>query len=299
MAFHTEQQLRQQQAQHEEYLRQLALSHQRFAERQMFEAIYHPQQIVTSASTSGGGGRTEEPISLIFDITANWTLTSPAVVDSESFKTFLESGDDNDGNTNNLTDVVVTNFLLEGSRLTCNLSASGDGADLVLANIAVTSVVSFGNISGSLSQLRLNSNSIASIDTIVWPDVNGEIDLGGNAITSVDNITWPSGLRFLYLNDNQIVTFNPTQSLPNELEELKLSNNQIVTFNPNIALPNSLEYLYLANNQMTTAGYIASEPWANAMSVIPARGEIIIGGNIDTPDELKTILIDKGWTVTV
>lgn len=56
MAFHTQSQLQQQQAQHQEYLRQLALSQQRFAERQMFEAIYHPQQIVTSASTSGGGG---------------------------------------------------------------------------------------------------------------------------------------------------------------------------------------------------------------------------------------------------
>lgn len=56
MAFHTQQQLQQQQAQHQEYLRQLALSQQRFYERQMFEAVYNPQQIATSASTSGGGG---------------------------------------------------------------------------------------------------------------------------------------------------------------------------------------------------------------------------------------------------
>jgi hypothetical protein len=369
MAFHTDKQLQQQQAQHEEYLRQIAISQQRFTERQMFEALYHPKQpSFFSATNFPSGGSTDETVTL-FDITADWNLTTPAVVDAESFKTFLESGDDGDGNTNNLTDVVITNFLLEGNRLTCNLSASRGGGDLVLANIGIINVVSLGNISGGLSQLRLYSNNISSVDTtIVWPDVSTEIDLSDNDITSVDNITWPSGLRFLYLSNNQIVTFNPTQALPSELEELTLdhnqivtfdpdialpnslielilnnneivtfnpsialpssltrlilssnqivtfnpsialpnsltdlylSNNQIVTFNPSIALPNSLANLHLTDNQMTIASYTSSEPWANAMSIIPLRGDIYFGGNVHpvTGTDLRTILEAKGWTV--
>jgi hypothetical protein len=62
-----------------------------------------------------------------------------------------------------------------------------------------------------------------------------------------------------------------------------------------------LELLYLENNQMTTAGYIASEPWANTMTVIPGRGNVYFNNNIDSVSgtNLETILIAKGWTVNV
>jgi Leucine-rich repeat (LRR) protein len=87
--------------------------------------------------------------------------------------------------------------------------------------------------------------------------------------------------------------------LPNSLEELSLSDNQIINFNPSIALPNSLQQLYLGGNQMTIAGYTSSEPWANAMTVIPDRGVIYFGGNVDSVSgtTLETILIAKGWNV--
>jgi Leucine-rich repeat (LRR) protein len=211
-----------------------------------------------------------------FDVTADWSLTSPAVVDEASFRTFLESGEDGDGNTNSLTDVVITDFSLISGRLTCNLSADGDLRYLQLSYMDITSVISLGNITGTLNQLRLNDNNI----------------------TSVDNITWPSVLQ-LYLYTNSITSFNPTVALPSGLQELDLGINQIVNFNPSLPLPSSITNLWLNSNQMTTAGYTASEPWANAMSVIPGRGIVYFIGNVNSVSgtNLETILISKGWTV--
>jgi len=52
---------------------------------------------------------------------------------------------------------------------------------------------------------------------------------------------------------------------------------------------------------MTTAGYTASEPWTNAMSIIPNRDQIYLGSNINSINgtNLQTILISKGWNVNV
>lgn len=351
-----------------------------------------------------------------FDVTADWSLSVPAVTSPATFKTFLESGQDGDGNTNNLTGVVVTDFLLVGNRLRCNVSSTG-GGDLGFAYMGVTDFTSFGNLqmnswlylySNNISSvdntswpigvedgIDIGNNSITSFDNVTWPSsLNGylglydnaiisfnpvtplpntitDLDLSNTFITSVDNIVWPSDLQDLYLNDNQIITFDPnnalpsgllyiglsgnqiinfdpTIALPNSLEELGLNNNQIITFDPSLALPSSLIYLslqdnqivtfdpsialpsglqqlylndnqivtfnpliplpdlsfstlYLYNNQMTTAGYTGSEPWANAMSVIPGRGYIDISSNINSVSgtNLETILIAKGWIVNV
>ena len=152
----------------------------------------------------------------------------------------------------------------------------------------------------NLTYVELSSNNIISVDNITWPSSLEELNLGYNQIVNFNPITaLPSGLQQLYLNGNQIVTFNPSITLPNSLEQLSLYDNQIVTFNPTLALPNSLTSLFLNANQMTTAGYTASEPWANAMSVIPGRGNIYIGGNVNSASgtNLETILIAKGWTV--
>jgi len=90
-----------------------------------------------------------------FDITANWSLTTPEVVDETSFRTFLESGEDGDGDSSNLTDVVITDFSLVGGRLRCNLTASG--SNFYLAYTEVSVVNSIGNIVG-LTNLYLNNN---------------------------------------------------------------------------------------------------------------------------------------------
>lgn len=279
-----------------------------------------------------------------FEVTANWSLTTPPVTDDASFKIFLESGDDGGGGQNSLTDVVITDFSLVGNRLVCNLSANG--TILYLNNIQISDIVSFGNIIG-LQQLRLNNNQIITFDpTIALPSGLQELYLGSNQIITFDpsialpsslqslilgsndivtfdpGIALPTGLQNLLLNSNQIVTFDPSIALPTGLQQLNLADNNIVTFDPSIALPNSLTVLYLFynqivtfnpsialpnsllelnvnNNQMTTAGYVASEPWANSMSVIPGRGSIFFMNNINSVSgtNLRTILIAKGWIV--
>jgi hypothetical protein len=279
-----------------------------------------------------------------FDVTADWSLSVPAVTSPATFKTFLESGQDGDGNTNDQTGVVVTDFLLVGNRLRCNVSSTG-GGDLNFAYMGVTDVTSFGNLQMTnylslygnnissvdntswpigVDDIDLGNNSITSFDNVTWPSsLNGylglydntitsfnpvtplpntitQLDLGNTFITTVDDIVWPSGLLYLYLNDNQIVTFNPSIALPSSLLQLYLASNQIVTFNPTIPLPNSLQYLILTDNQMTTVGYTASEPWANAMSVIPGRGDVYLFSNPNSASgtNLEIILIAKGWSVS-
>ena len=279
-----------------------------------------------------------------FDVTAQWGLATPAVTSPATFKTFLESGQDGDGNTNDLTGVVITDFLLVGDRLRCNVSSTG-GTNLGFAYMGVTDVTSFGNLQMT-NYLSLYSNNISSVDNTSWPIGVGDIDLGNNSITSFDNVTWPSSLNdYLGLYDNAIISFNPVTPLPNTITELDLSNtfitsvdnvvwpsdlqylylntnqivnfdpivalpsgliyivlqdNQIVTFNPTLPLPSGLQQLSLDINQMTTAGYTSSEPWANAMSVIPGRGNVYIFSNINSASgtNLETILIAKGWTVS-
>ncbi len=222
-------------------------------------------------STSGGG---IGPFN--FDITANWSLTTPQVVDEASFKTFLESGSDGDNDSSNLTDVVITDFLLEEDRLRCNLSATG--VYFYLAYMEISIINGIGDILG-IKELRINDNQIVTFDPL---------------------IALPNSLELIGITNNQIVTFDPSLPLPSSLKILSLANNQIVTFNPT-PLPSGLTSLILSGNQMTTAGYTASEPWANAMSVIPARGNIIINSNVDSAlvTNLRTILIAKGWNVSV
>jgi hypothetical protein len=51
---------------------------------------------------------------------------------------------------------------------------------------------------------------------------------------------------------------------------------------------------------MTTAGYTASETWANGMHTAPNGGTIEIQFNPDSASgtNLETILTNKGWAVT-
>jgi hypothetical protein len=50
---------------------------------------------------------------------------------------------------------------------------------------------------------------------------------------------------------------------------------------------------------MTTAGYSASESWANGMHTAPSGGTIEIQSNTNSASgtNLETILVSKGWTV--
>ncbi len=173
--------------------------------------------------------------------------------------------------------VTTDQFLLSGNNIKANvLTTTGD-------------------------ELNLNSKNITNVNYIT---VSGLllINLESNQIVTFNpSIALPSSLQFLYLSANQIVTFNPTLPLPSSLQELYLGGNQIVTFNPTLALPTSLQYLYLNNNQMTTAGYTASESWANGMHAAPSGGVIDLTSNTDSASgtNLEAILTSKGWTVLV
>lgn len=264
------------------------------------------------------------PISYNFDVTADWSLTTPPVVDAASFKTFLEEGEDGDGNVNSFIDVVITDFNLTNGRLRCNLTANtGENEIYGLATMGVSQVLKIGNISGDF-ELYLYENSLTTFDPVVaLPEGLTSLDLGSNQIVEFNpTLPLPSTLINLYLGENAIVNFNPSLPLPSGLIDLSLSNNQIVEFNPSIALPSNLIGLYLlrnnivsfnpsiplpetlqmlilSNNQMTTAGYTASETWANGMHDAPLGGVIQFDGNVDSVGgtNLETILDNKGWNV--
>jgi Leucine-rich repeat (LRR) protein len=278
------------------------------------EVLAISNQILNVYNTQCTSTTTTIPPTALFDVTADWSLVE--VVDEASFRTFLEQ-------SNNFQNVVITDFSLVANRLTCNLSAFA--YRFYLTNIDVSVVNGIGNIielqklylsdneivtfdpliplPSSLKELWLDNNQIVTFDpSIALPSSLRQLSLAGNQIVTFDpTIALPNSLQELFLNNNQIVDFDPSIALPNSLQELYLSTNQIVTFNPSIPLPGSLNTLDLAVNQMTTAGYTGSEPWANAMTVIPSRGNISFSGNIDTVSgtNLETILTAKGWTVNL
>ena len=178
-------------------------------------------------------------------------------------------------------------------------------ADNDLTNIVVTDFNFEGNrifcnmtADGTiydLSELGLiNADKIGVVNGLTFLNLNNN-----QIVTFNPTIPLPSSLTALYLGGNQIVTFNPTIALPSSLTELYLKGNQIVIFNPTIALPSSLTYLYLSNNQMTLAGYTESEAWANAQPAFTNPWVVIFGGNIDsiTGTNLEAILLTKNCVI--
>jgi hypothetical protein len=144
------------------------------------------------------------------------------------------------------------------------------------AGTGITDQASFDSALGvTTSDFLLSGNNIKAN---ILTTTNNYIDLNSKNITNVNHIT-VSGLK-----------------------TLNLSNNKIVTFNPSIALPNSLQILYLGDNQMTTAGYTASEPWANGMHTAPSgvtNLELQFNPDSASGTNLEAILISKGWAVNV
>ena len=154
----------------------------------------------------------------------------------------------------------------------------------------------------SLRSLFIDGNSLTEFNpSLPLPNSLIYLALDFNDLTTFDpDIALPDSIVQLTLRDNQLTVFNPSLPLPSSLLDLDIGQNLLTEFNLTIPLPESLMNLILYNNQMTTAGYIASEPWANAMNVIPGRGDILIYNNINSASgtNLETILISKGWSVT-
>jgi Leucine-rich repeat (LRR) protein len=265
-------------------------------------------------------GEIVEPFN--FDVTGNWATGDAnfPVTDQASFETFLSSRSNN--NTNNLTNIVITDFELVNGRLRCNLTA--DGTILDISYMQVTEVLGVGNLSSlqslnldsnqivdfnptialpsSLQFLFLNSNQIETFNpTIALPNSLADLFLNSNQIQTFNpTIALPNSLVYLVLINNQIETFNPTIALPNSLVALNLSNNQIETFNPTIALPSILQSLYLNYNQMTTSSYTEMETWANAQPSFTNGCAVYFNNNINSVNgtNLKTILVSKNCNVS-
>ena len=257
-----------------------------------------------------------------FDITANWATgdSNYPVTDQASFELFLGNRGFEDYSCD-LTNIVITNFSLIGGRLTCNLTA--DGSVLDISGMQVTEVLSVGDLLG-LQELHLTSNQIVIFNptislpvglkylflndnqivifnpTIALPVELFDLNLADNQIISFNpTIALPITLESLALVRNQIVIFNPTIALPVDLQGLYLGENQIVIFNPTIALPVALIYLDLGNNQMTTAGYSASEAWANAQPNFTSVCQVFVGNNVNSISgtNLQVILISKNCQI--
>jgi hypothetical protein len=200
-----------------------------------------------------------EPTQYNFDIEMDWSILldnsgNPYTVTNQAtFEQWLTDGFDSNGERqNNFTNIAITDFVMIGNRIQCNLNA----------------------------------------DATIFA-------LGSNSIIHADKIGVINSLEKLYLDNNQIITFNPIIALPSSLKELILLSNQIVTFNPSIALPSGLQYLDLSENQMTTAGYAASEAWANAQPSFTTTCDIYFQFNINSAagTNLETILTGKNCNV--
>jgi hypothetical protein len=188
-----------------------------------------------------------------------------------------------------------------------DVTANWDTGD---ANFPVTNQASFETFLSSR-----DTNETNDLTSIVITDFNLQgnrlqcnltangtiLDLSYLEVSTVLSVGAISNLNFLGLAENNITNFNPINTIPNTVTYLDLSNNQIESFNPTLNLPNTLTDLSLHSNLMTTAGYVASETWANGMHTAPSGSMIDLASNTDSVSgtNLETILTNKGWTVNV
>jgi hypothetical protein len=254
-----------------------------------------PIRSAAGASSSGGSVQAEpEPIEYNFDVIAtDWT--NWGVTDEASFVTFLESGGGNSKSTNSFTGISVTDFTFIDGRIRCNLTATTSGT-FYLNELGITNVLGLGNTVYYV--LDLSSNSLSTFN-VQLPDECTTLLLNSNQIEVFNpTFTFPN-ITNLFLNDNQLTLFNPS-FIPSGLLSLNLSNNQLTFFNP--INWNASSFVSLNNNNMTFSGYVASEPWANNLEVIPALSrEIQFSSNIDSVNgtNLANILNSKGYGLSI
>jgi Leucine-rich repeat (LRR) protein len=209
-----------------------------------------------------------------FDVTADWeNINFYPVIDENSFVAFLENYYIVGYDSNDLTDIVVSDFTLVGNRLRCNLSANG--TRFHLNECGITQLNCIGDIYG-LQNLNLDNNLITEFNTI-------------NSL--------PSTLQQLTMQYNQLTGFNPTISLPSNLVVLRLNNNEISLFN--YPLNENIIALYLDSNQLNDSSYTAMEDWANDLPYFTSGAEWSFFGNIDAIEvtTLYSILLSKNISV--
>jgi hypothetical protein len=254
------------------------------------------------------------PVSPFFDVTAlDWSVLG--ITNQSDFENYLTAL--------GATSVSISSFSLTGNRLEATMVVTGlTTLDLQYSDI--TAVDKIGGFDNSLTTINLNNNLLTTFNpSIALPTSLTYLELASNNIVTFNpSIALPTSLAYLGLNNNQIVTFNPALPLPSSLINLDLGNNQIVTFNPTFPLPSTLDFLDLSSNdivifnpthplptslnslslavnQMTTAGYTASEPWANAQPAFSSTCNINMLGNVNSVSgtNLRAILVTKNCNI--
>lgn len=117
-------------------------------------------------------------------------------------------------------------------------------------------------------------------------------------IQNINYIT-VENLTSINLGGNLIKEFNPIKKLPFGLESLSLFENNLEFFSPDLELPISLTSLNFEENSFRSAGYMASENWANKVQV-NSNAHIYFTNNIDNVGgtNLQNILVNfKLWNV--
>jgi len=236
-----------------------------------------------------------------FDVTADWNLTSPIVTNAATFKQFLEGGYDGNGNLNNFLNVNIIDFSLINGRLKCNISTGqGGGSILYLTNMYVSSVIAINGFSG-VSDINLNTNSITSngINSAIFQNGITNLNLANNQIVTFNpSISLPTSLTNLNLSDNLIVTFDPSRPLPASLIELYLTGNKIITFNPTIALPSSLEILYLNSNLIVTFDPTIALPSGLKKLYLNSNKIVTFNPTLALPIGLKNLNLSSNLIIT-
>ena len=138
------------------------------------------------------------PVYRLFDVTADWSLTTPAVEDQNNFITFLRNGEDGNGNINSLTNIRISDFSLVDGRLTCMLSATG--GELNLSEIDATKILSLGNIT-NLEVLTISSNLIAEMPSDIFSEYTSLKTLWINQLNIPVDLSSLVNLQKLYAYD--------------------------------------------------------------------------------------------------
>lgn len=177
------------------------------------------------------------PVYGLFDVTADWSLTTPAVVDEASFRTFLQSGEDGDGGPNLLTSVKITDFSLVEGRLTCMLSATG--GELNIAEIGATSILSLGNIV-NVELISISNNPITEIPSDVFSQYTSLTELYINSLDLPIDLSALVNLEILYAYNYGYSTLNVSS----------LVNLKQFFGGASLFAPTSLDFTNLSNLQL-------------------------------------------------
>lgn len=206
-----------------------------------------------------------------FDVNGNGL----AIENVNDFKFALKNGYNYDYDTQNMTkigfkDVYITDFVIDGNQITCNLYANANYSFWSLLADDITSLGGIVNLSGfftenlteansknvlrdflnksnsTISRLSIINSGLTDFESGDWNLPNLRyLDLSTNQI-DVFSIN-STKIEYLYLGSNMITEIN--YNIPN-IVALALNENPITEFKPNNDLP-KLRYLYLSETLIT------------------------------------------------